>query len=120
MHEILSQSNREVTANRSWCGVLRIRCPHETSHDLPRVLWALYDEHQRGTLRDEFDELVIVGPTLVFGVVALGRRLINGSQLGRDDAQLFVFEAPDDFADEAARDTVRLHYEERSIHDEAI
>jgi hypothetical protein len=117
---ILSQSNREVTANRSWCGVLRIRGSHETSHDLPRVLGTLHDQHQRGTLRDEFHEFVVVGLALVLDVVALGRWLVNSSQFGRDDTQLLVFETPDDFTDEAARDTVGLHYEERSIHDEAI
>jgi hypothetical protein len=56
----------------------------------------------------------------VFGVVALGRREINGAQIRRHDAQLFVFEATDDLADEAARHTVGLHDEECSVHDEAI
>jgi hypothetical protein len=52
--------------------------------------------------------------------VTFGRRAVDGAQLARDDAQLVVFQASDDLANEAARHAVGLHDEERSIHDEAI
>ena len=120
MHEILTMSDREVPANRSGRGLLRIGGAHETTHDLPRVRGTLDDGHQHGTVRDELDELVVVVLALVFGVVALGGREIERAQFGRDETKLLRFEATDDLADETALDTVGLHDEERSIHDEAI
>ena len=120
MHEILAVTDREVTANRSGRGVLGVRGTHETSHDLPRVFRTLDDEHQGRALRDEFDELVVVRLTVVFGVVTLGRREVDRAQFGRDEVQLLGFESAEDRADETALDAVGLHDEERSIHDEAI
>jgi len=46
VHEILTKTDREVSANRSWCGILRVRRTHETSYDLPRVSGAFHDGHQ--------------------------------------------------------------------------
>ena len=120
MHEILSMSDRKIAPNRSRCSVLRVGCPHEASHDLPRVLDAFHDGQQRGTLCNELDEFVVIGLTLVLGVVALGCQAVDCAELGRDDAQLLVFQATKNFADETALDAVGLHDEERSIHDEAI
>lgn len=120
MHEILPMSNCEVTANRSRRGVLRIRGSHERTHNLPRLLGALNDEDQHGTLGYELDELDVVGLTQVLGVMTFGRRSVNRAQLTRDDAQLFGFEATDDLTDEAARNAVGLHNKKRSIHNGAI
>ena len=85
MHEILSMSDREVATNRARSGVLRIRCPHEPTNDLPRIFRALDDENQYGTLRYELDQLVVVGTTLVLGVMTLGCFGVNGAHLGGDD-----------------------------------
>src|ERR1700689_1246408 len=120
VHEILAQSNREVTTNRSRRGVLRVRHTHERAHDLPGVLRPLDDRDQRGSLRDELDELLVVRLAVVFGVVALSRREVDGAQFGRDEVQLLGLETAEDLADETALDAVGLHDEERSIHDEAI
>jgi len=118
--QILSMSDREVTANRSRCGVLRIRSSHKSTHDLPGVLGTLDNEDQCGTLRDEFDELVVIRLTLVLDVMTLSCREVNRTKIARDDAQLLGFEATNDLADEAACHTVGFHDEKRSIHDEAI
>lgn len=113
-------SDREVTANRSRRGVLRICRTHEATHDLPRVFGTLHDDDKCGTLRYELNELLVVRLTAVLGVVALGRRNVDRAQLSRDNAQLLVFKTIDDLANEATRDTVGLHNEKGSIHDEAI
>ena len=120
VYEILTMSDREVPANGSGRGLLRVGGAHETAHDLPRVGGTFDDGHQHGTLRDELDELVVVVLALVLGVVALGGREIECAQFGRDEMKLLRFEATDDLADEASLDAVGLHDEERSVHDEAI
>ena len=120
MYEILAMPDREVAANRSRCGVLRIRRPHETAHDLPRVAGTFHDGHQRRTLRDEFDELVVVVLAKVFRVMALGGGAVDRSQLRRHDSKLFDFESTEYLADEATRHAIGFDNEERSIHDEAI
>jgi hypothetical protein len=68
----------------------------------------------------EFNELVIVGLAVVFGVMTLGRLNIYQPHLGRDNAQLLSLEAANDLANETTLHAVGLHNEEGSIHDEAI
>jgi hypothetical protein len=118
--KILSMPDRKIAPNGSRCSVFSIRGSHETPHDLPSVLGTFHDSQQGGPLRYELDQLVVIGLSLVFGVVALGRFEVNRAHVGRHEAQLLMFQPTKYFADETALDAVGLHDEKRSIHDEAI
>ena len=119
MHKILTPTNRKVTANCSRSGILCIRGTHESAHDLPSVLRSFHDGHECWTLGHELHELFVIRFTVMLGVVAPGGRRVNCAKLRRDKTQLLALEARDDLAHETARDTVRLHNEKCSIHDEA-
>ena len=117
MYKILTPANRQVSANRSGHGFLRIRRTHESAHHLPRILRTLHNGNQRWSLGHEFHELVVIRLALVLGVVARCRGHVYRSQFRGDQTQLLALEARDDLSNEAACDAVGLHHEKGSIHD---
>jgi len=94
----------------------RIGGTHERSHDLPRPGRTGHDHDHRGAATDELDQIGVERLADVFFVVPARSVCVDGTQIGRHDAQALALEAADDLSDETAFNGVRLADDKGSLH----
>src|SRR5215217_1683568 len=82
-------------------------------------LVALQHERDERAAGDELHKVAEEGPLAVLGVVLFGQVALDGHVLQSHDPEPLALEAGDDLAREAALERVRLHQDERAVHQPA-
>lgn len=117
MNKVLFHHNGEVTADCARRRLLGIGRSHQISHDFPRISRPFNDRDQRRTPRDERDQVGVEGLTLVFGVVALRGRHVDGTKFTRSHSKLFRLKTREYFSNETSFDPVGFDDNESSVHE---
>jgi len=114
VNDVATQVDAEITANRSWEGLLRISLTHHHSASFGGIL-AFPHHGNDGTRGDELDELVVKGLVFQVDIMLLDMLCRSLHEFHGDKLEASLLESFDDITDESALDSVRLHHDESAV-----
>jgi len=114
VNDVATQVDAEITANRSWEGLLRISLTHHHSASFGGIL-AFPHHGNDGTRGDELDELVVKGLVFQVDIMLLDMLRRSLHEFHGDKLEASLLESFDDITDESALDSIRLHHDESAV-----